>query len=52
MCHLQVKFALQNLEQTMAWDEAMFGRHFDLVRRMLLLQWRLTAGTCHTGVKQ
>jgi hypothetical protein len=28
----QVKFALHSLQQTMAWDEAMYGRHYDLVR--------------------
>jgi hypothetical protein len=28
----QVKFALHGLEQTMAWDEAMYGRHYGLVR--------------------
>ncbi|WIA10133.1 hypothetical protein OEZ85_010340 [Tetradesmus obliquus] len=26
----QVTFALHSLQQSMAWDEAMFGRHFDL----------------------
>jgi hypothetical protein len=30
---VQVNFALQSLEQSMAWDEARFGRHYDLVRQ-------------------